>query len=553
MGIEGRAPRLAATLALSVVVGRALVGCAPTRGDLLIAGLGAADGGPPVEAGPPPDGGPPVEAAPPTDGGVTEFYIAPDGNDTGPGTAAAPWKTFAHALPLLRPGLTLVLLDGVYTSETSGMLQVFCGQNAVDGEPGRPIVVRAQNERRAFVRGDGAGAAIELSACSHWTIEGLHAEGADVPGEMGDEPGSVVVLTHGCSDVVLRRIVAARPNRTLQASVYVIAHAATNVLVEECEALDFHYYGFHAYDSTHPIFRRDYAHSRDVTDAPGGMATSDPIRGDGGFLLTKSASAVIENCVAEHVADGFTIAGSRVVQGGRVQPQHDQILGCISNDATHAGFRLLSRCNGTKPCNEGDRIVSDSVLSNDVAIGGPLGFSSEGAVHLQIANASIFDVTDTGVSFGLNAENMGLTSSASARASLATAPGAAFGFHATAQFEWSFQRCNAFGAATPFAPRDAAHVDVATEVDPQLAGCLVYVPPGSPVATAGVAGASLGARVVARYADGQLTSTPLWDPATGAFPCGAAVSGLNDDTRADVSCIGVHARLHVGTGGCALP
>ena len=61
----------------------------------------------------------------------------------------------------------------------------------------------------------------------------------------------------------------------------------------------------------------------------------------------------------------------------------------------------------------------------------------------------------------------------------------------------------------------------------------------------------MGANVIYRYRDGTLTNTPLWDPRTGAFPCGAVVPGINDDPSQ--SCIGVHERFSVGTAECALP
>jgi hypothetical protein len=486
-------------------------------------------------------------------GDGTVLYISPDGNDANPGTEAAPWKTFAHALPLLGPGVTLVLEDGVYSSATTGYLQAFCGTNALNGLPDRPVTVRAQNERRAFLKGEGAGVPVELSGCSNWVLEGLRGEGADVPNEMGDEPGSVFVLTRS-TNIVLRRLLGAHPNRYLTASVFVIGHAAANILVEECEAVDFHYYGFHAYDTQHIVFRRSYAHSRDVQDVLGGTPTAAITTGDGGFLLTKSSNSVIENCVAEHVADGFTIAGSRTVMDGKVQPQRDQILASMANDVTR-GFLLESRCNNTKPCNKGDQIVSDPLLSNDVVRRAVLGFFSEGGVRIQIENASIFDVSDTGIVFGQSAENVGLASSAFARASVVTTTASMYGFRAMSQVDWSFSRCNAFGPTTSFAPRDP-HVVNSTEIDPQMGGCYVVVPDASPLKNAGAAGAGIGANIVFRTEDGQLTATKLWDQTTGQFPCGATVPGVNDANRADVSCIGVSARLHVGVPGplgCAIP
>jgi hypothetical protein len=181
-----------------------------------------------------------------------------------------------------------------------------------------------------------------------------------------------------------------------------------------------------------------------------------------------------------------------------------------------------------------------------------MGVFAEGGVRIQIENASIFDVSDTGIVFGQSAENMGLASSAFARASVVTTTQSTYGFRAMGQVDWSFSRCNAFGPTTPFAPRDA-HVVNSTEIDPQMAGCLVVVPDGSPLKNAGTGGAAIGANVVYRIEDGQVTPTKLWDQTTGAFPCGATVPGVNDAARADVSCVGVSARLHVGAMGCAIP
>jgi hypothetical protein len=565
LACEGRSGgRLARHFVYAGLALALLVGCRTRGGELLSfaggadgaaagGGLGgASDGAAGVGGGPGDDGGAGLGGT----GGVVSastFYIGPDGSDGNPGTLAAPWRTFAHALPTLQPGSTLVLLDGTYTSGTSGLLQVFCGTNAVNGTPAAPITVRALNERQAFISGDGSGPPVELSACAYWVLDGLHAEETDTPNEMGDEPGSVFVLTHGCTNVLGRRLLGAHPNRYLTASVFVVAHGAANVVIEESEALDFHYYGFHAYDSQHAIFRRDYAHSRDTPDVVGGMPTSSTTRGDGGFLLTKSSNGIIENCIAEDVADGFTIRASRTAQGGRVQPQRDQLLGDVANGVSHAGFLLDSQCANTKPCTQGDQIVSDAVLANDVSRGGALGISIQGGVNNTVINASLFDATDTGISFSLDPDNAGLQSSAFARASLVSSPASALGFHSVGQFNWGVAQCDAFGSTQPFVPRDA-HVTAATEVDPQLGGCLVVVPQASPLKTQGQPGAGgTGANIVFETVAGQLTTTKLWDQTTGKFPCGAVVTGLNDDALADVSCMGVGARLHVGAMGCAIP
>ena len=64
--------------------------------------------------------------------GVTDqcVYIGPAGDDAGPGTHDAPWRTFGHATSMLAPGDSLVVLDGVYAFADAGTLRVECGSTA---------------------------------------------------------------------------------------------------------------------------------------------------------------------------------------------------------------------------------------------------------------------------------------------------------------------------------------------------------------------------------------------------------------------------------------
>jgi hypothetical protein len=88
-------------------------------------------------------------------------------------------------------------------------------------------------------------------------------------------------------------------------------------------------------------------------------------------------------------------------------------------------------------------------------------------------------------------------------------------------------------------------------VDPQLGACRVFIPDASPMKRKGKGGADIGANVLYRYEDGVLTTTPLWDPATGEFPHGAVLAGVNDVAGQNV--FNVHRRLNVNANGCQLP
>jgi hypothetical protein len=84
---------------------------------------------------------------------ATTYYISPTGSDTNSGTNGAPFKIFVHALPVLQPGDTLLLMDGIYDGTNSGYPVVRCGAGANNGTSTNPITVKAVNERQAWIRG----------------------------------------------------------------------------------------------------------------------------------------------------------------------------------------------------------------------------------------------------------------------------------------------------------------------------------------------------------------------------------------------------------------
>jgi hypothetical protein len=92
---------------------------------------------------------------------------------------------------------------------------------------------------------------------------------------------------------------------------------------------------------------------------------------------------------------------------------------------------------------------------------------------------------------------------------------------------------------------------VLLDEDAGFGACKVFVPSTSAMKGRGQGGADIGANVLFRSVDGALTSAPLWDTSTGAFPCAAQVQGLNDVP--DASCFDIHLRLNVGSAACPLP
>jgi hypothetical protein len=115
---------------------------------------------------------------------------------------------------------------------------------------------------------------------------------------------------------------------------------------------------------------------------------------------------------------------------------------------------------------------------------------------------------------------------------------------------WSIDYVNSYSNGTNYSPASSKYTNQKS-VDAKLGSCKVWIPDSSPMKKAGKNGADIGANILYRYERGILTNKPLWDPATGAFPCGAIIAGVNDITNS--SCFDVHNRLNVNVNGCAFP
>jgi hypothetical protein len=131
--------------------------------------------------------------------GRQTYYLSPRGNDGRAGTQVAPWKTFAHAWEVLRPGDTLVLLDGTYTEETTGVLQ----PNMRNGRPGKPITVKALHDGKVTI--DGQQRAIPVKLGDNWGNGGPFGDWYVVEGIVARNGLDSVVAVKG-SHNVLRRV-----------------------------------------------------------------------------------------------------------------------------------------------------------------------------------------------------------------------------------------------------------------------------------------------------------------------------------------------------------
>jgi hypothetical protein len=477
---------------------------------------------------------------------TTMVFIAPDGVVGAPGTRERPLKTFEEALPRLRPGSTLTLLDGAYDA-ANGVLQARCDDVTIFSgtDDAHRIVVKAEDghERAAWLKGDGLRPPIELEGCRFWTIEGLHVTSKDTtPGPTGADAGSVVVLRADDRDIVLRRLLVRETNRGTHAQALTIGPGSGDVLVEENELYGFHENGVAATRADRLTLRRNYLNAR---ESEARMATPDaPPQGGFAFLLEETHDVIAENNIIERVHSGFAVLGrdANVDAPVGMPVKNNRLLGNVVLRASGVGVRIDSRCAGQNPC-PAARTVIETEIADVVVIGGAAGVSNAGAVSTRIRAVTIRDSAN-GVVGAREPQNVAIRATWSVVNSLAVAQNAAFKKGAD-EAEWIFDHCAAAGL-NPYVTINGLGNGMIQDPQPvpaDLGACLVALPSGSPLLTAGLGGTRVGATVLDRTVDGVLTpGVPLWDPATRAFTgCGAVIAGANDVA----GCQDVHARLNV--------
>ena len=506
------------------------------------------------------DAGVDGDAAVPVDGGGAPdgptgpaYYISPTGDDNAAGTRQAPWRTWSFAIARLAPGDTLVALDGTYADTATNRLFIDCdpGSSTCDGAPcpsgtaQAPITLRAEHERRVHIP-SGEYASLRIDACRHWVIEGLHLSQSDT----GTNGELQLVRLLDADNLTLRRLLLEKPNRSRN-SHGLLASDCTFLLVEECEVYDFHRYGILINRGSDITLRRNYLNSRDRADLAGGYASEDPAIGDSGIQLGAAQRVTVENNLVERTRGGIEVEPNgypdNVAGGG----DKVRLLGNVVRAAKTAAFYFDSDCQSKTPCDSSLNAVTDLEVRDCVALDSAYnGFAGNGVEQARLVNLTSAGAAHNDYHFTVAAENSGMQSTVALESCLNFGTGGANGFLLENQASWSVDHCNSYGNTDNY--DSMANVTSSTAVDPQMGGCYLYVPSGSPMKGAGLGGVDIGASVVLAYENGAQTQRRLWDQTSAAFVgCGATVAGVNDTTTQ--SCVTVHQRLHVGSGGCAVP
>jgi hypothetical protein len=461
------------------------------------------------------------------------YYLDDAGSNANAGTSTGePWLTWAYAFANSDCGDRLIVKNGTYTIATHGAFSLTKVCTA-----GTVYTVIAQNERAAFINGDGTAAGLLINASAYITVEGLRVKSADLQG--GRAVSNIYV--NNSNHITLRRLLVTHNNRYNNTHLLQLTNT-TNSLVEENEVYFFHRHGIIIHNSNANVIRRNYCNPRNYANIAGGYDSSPSDTGDDCMLAYPGSNNIFENNIAEgNMLKGFAIEAlgtaignkfyGNIVFGGALNgialdargtglnfmPRDTVIKDFVVVEATSTGIRLFgtknTRCDNCMAIagKEGHGLFADVIPS----------VPGDGAYSIYSDNSLMLDNTGTG-------------------------------FLVTDQIQtWTVNSPNSFKNRLNYNPSSVANWVAEKTVDPLLGACRVWIPDNSPLKRAGKNGEDIGANILYRYKNGVLTNVPLWNPTTGEFPRGALVAGLND--VAGQSLFDVHKRLNVNRNGCSFP
>lgn len=473
-----------------------------------------------------------------------EYYLSPSGSNGNSGLGASrPWKTFAHAVPRLRPGDRLRLLDGTYTLGGTGLLYL----SNRSGREGAPIVIEAVNERKAFIQGDGRTTPVIVNGCSWIVLRGLRVENRDTSAYKGSNAG--VVRIANSHHVELRRSLCRKPNRYGNNTVVSLSSGSHHIRVVDNELYDFHRNGLSVFGTTtaYNVIRRNYVNARDYYR--GASYSWGGYQHDDGIVMYGGAHNVIENNVAEKCGMGYATWG----RGNR-------FYGNITLRNNYGGFAV------SRHTSHFDEFAHDNFFRDNLAFK----VNGNGFLHRSSVNVTVENYTGVGCAErGFLSDNErdrrndrhypdSVAPSVLVRNSLVVGSGReGYEVHDTAQFRYRrFRYSHGWnngrgtwgdGTSGTNADRSAVRAQCppskSGNVDPRLGPTPVYVRGSSPMKGAGENGADVGANILYRTYGGSRSTTPLWNPETARFNRGALVRGVND--LAGSSAFDVHTRLGV--------
>ncbi len=456
---------------------------------------------------------------------ATTYYISTNGTDSNDGSSAAPWATFTYATAQLNPCDTLLIRDGIY-DQAHQQLKVMAS-----GEPLQPITIQAENDGQVIIDGTNI---------SNWPESPCYV-GTDkhdiiLNGMRCQNTGATdanTVMIYKADRITLKRV-SANNAGSGNAAVYSIT-SSTDVVLEDCAAYGSGRKMYLAYESHYVTIRRSW-----------GVWQCHPPGSNGGgvFLsLYGTDDSLVENTM------GMVDPKQPVVGGciGSVEDGHPfyPVLGFTSttnswnpalsnrnsfygNIAYNMGLSSFRAIPGENTENIEDTAFHHNVIINDS--NNRIDLSGSKGLVMQYGDKNMLMTNFTGIGFDdpkgygymqyLLDDNTANTKDSTGILKNSLFRDSSYGIYKRPGQDPASQLVNSYNnywnIGTVYANAEVSQGTGEITVDPMQDvarygnGAYLFIPENSPLKTAGENGGQIGAEILYRYENCQLTEQPLW-------------------------------------------
>ncbi len=429
------------------------------------------------------------------------YYISPsNAADTNSGTSSnEPWKTFEHAVSGIKPGDTLMLMDGIYYQT----LDI-----SISGEMDAPVSIQALNDGKAIIDGQGIRQTLIIEGTSDNYRHDIILEGFVCTNSIK----SVYDVKH-TRRLTMRRLSGSNAVN-LDGNYHVFDFdRCEDILVEDCAAFGTGRILFNYYASLRGTFRRCWGRWKD--NRHGSVKTALTCYGSGDCL--------IENCVMTMEPDvKLRVEGIKVNRrDGNPYGSRNKIYGNIVYGINSSG--------GTGFMTQGNELIDDNEWINNASIGNARGCHQRNDRNLRVNRMTIAESIEKGFSqvpycktkpaydctwriytdirnTSIVQAPEGISRNESPIMLPMGCPGGPF--YGEMTHSWN----NIYDSDSPYSGTSAGSNE--TTINPQYdtktygKGAYLIVPPA--LKGKGEDGSDIGAEILFRSINGQLTNEPLW-------------------------------------------
>lgn len=490
---------------------------------------------------------------------IAPSNVSPPGNDSNPGTQAAPYLTFTKIAAILlancpsSSGCTVNLLNGTYNTATgTGFPNFTCGSNVPNGTSSAQITIQAFNSRQAFLQGDGTAEPFKMTNCTYWNIIGLHAESGDFVNEppvgntgSGGNVFEIITGTH----LTVQGNIGAHNNRYKNCHIFAFEYSSSNNLVIGNEAYYFHRAGFMFFGGSNSNeIKQNYANSEGYPNITNGYYNN-------GLAFAFHVYGSFSNTIENNIAEGALTVGFNNEDNAGTGPASNNWYGNIGNALAygarsddHSGYATLA----SEP---------NTTAYYNLAVVNPtsVGVYFRSSYSMSCTNCSLFGTSPAVYGFAFDADTSaegdniftGHAVSNSLAINFTTGTGYLVNESAGGTWSGAFTNYLGFNNGTNFSISSFSSSGQST-TNPVMGTCYMWVPSGSPIA-----GSNIGSTNEFLYSGGTITANPEWSSLlsckNGQVDCfistGVIVAGLNDTLGQSLFDVG--NRLNVNKNSCA--